>query len=434
MLLSKFSLLLALLAALGCSAPRPERGRVLVVGIDGASMRVIKPMIAAGRLPHLAAIANAGASGMLHTLPFRLSPRIWTSVATGKLPRDHGINGWVLSQREAGGEVTRLYDSHDRKAHALWNILSAHGMRVAVVNWLMTYPPEPVNGVMITDYAYPEEVSAKRALGQRFAKAAGGRLREAPELLAPTAYPEEWAARAVAERHRAPLIEVPDPFAALTNTTLWAWLARGSRVASRDQGLVSVALEVEAEIDPTLLMVLLQGIDRVSHFAFGTLADVSTYPAAYQEPRSERLLGREALLGFYEYTDALIGRLVERYGEDDLILVLSDHGFRRAAEFPAGEHGRGGVLDGVIFARGPGIAPGSAVKDASVLDVTPSILAWLGLPAGEDMSGNVASFLDVERVPPIASYEGTPLPRLPRTESGGEEERLEQLRALGYID
>ncbi len=138
MSVSRISLLFALLAAVGCSEHRQERGRVLLVGIDGASMRVIEPMIAAGRLPHLAAIAGGGASGELSSFQPLLSPRIWTTVVTGRLPRDHGILGWVLPRRETSGGVTRLYDSHDRKVHALWNILSAKGMRVAVINWLMT--------------------------------------------------------------------------------------------------------------------------------------------------------------------------------------------------------------------------------------------------------------------------------------------------------
>ena len=77
--------LLAVALVLGCAeAPPPPRGRVLVVGIDGASMRVIEPMIAAGRLPNLAALAREGASGKLRSLEPLLSPRVWTSVVTSR--------------------------------------------------------------------------------------------------------------------------------------------------------------------------------------------------------------------------------------------------------------------------------------------------------------------------------------------------------------
>jgi arylsulfatase A-like enzyme len=141
-----------------------------------------------------------------------------------------------------------------------------------------------------------------------------------------------------------------------------------------------------------------------------------------------------ALLDFYAYTDALIGRLLERYEADDLVIVLSDHGFAPAKKFPLGEHAGGDALDGVIFARGRGIPPGSSDGGAGVLDVAPTVLAWAGLPAGSDMSGRVAAFLGAEPPGPIASYETEPVPRLSHSASGLEAKRLEQLRELGYVE
>jgi arylsulfatase A-like enzyme len=130
----------------------------------------------------------------------------------------------------------------------------------------------------------------------------------------------------------------------------------------------------------------------------------------------------------------LLGRLVERYEADDLVIVLSDHGFAAAEKFPDGEHAKGDALDGVIFARGRGIAPGIDAGGAGVLDVAPTVLAWAGLPVGEDMPGALAAFLDAEPPAPIASYETLPVPRLSRSASGSEADRIEQLRALGYLD
>jgi hypothetical protein len=148
--------------------------------------------------------------------------------------------------------------------HALWNIFSRYDRSVATVNWLMTYPPEPVNGVMISDYAHPEDVQGRTALGRLFGDAAGTSLREPGALREPTAWPAEWAERALAERHRERLIPSPTPSLPRWHGALGD-LARGSLLVSRDQGLVSVALEVEAELHPDLLMILLQGIDRISH-------------------------------------------------------------------------------------------------------------------------------------------------------------------------
>ncbi len=56
----------ALLGSCGGDAPR---GRVLLVGIDGASLRVIQPLLREGRLPHLERIAANGVSDPLRTPP-----------------------------------------------------------------------------------------------------------------------------------------------------------------------------------------------------------------------------------------------------------------------------------------------------------------------------------------------------------------------------
>jgi hypothetical protein len=267
-----------------------------------------------------------------------------------------------------------------------------------------------------------------------FAGALGSSLRESDALREPTTWPAAWAQRVTPEQHREPLVALADPFPSLAGTRHWSHLVNRSRIVSRDDGLVATALEVEAEVHPDLLMILLQGIDRVSHFTFGTLQDESQWDPDFLEPAGERLLAREALLAFYAYTDALIGRLLECYGADDLVIVLSDHGFAAAPEFPRGEHVAGDALDGVIFARGPGIAAGSEAGETSILDIAPSVLAFVGLPAGRDMPGQVASFLDVAPPAPIASHETEPIPRLSHSASGSEAERLEQLRALGYVE
>jgi hypothetical protein len=431
---SKLALLTALLAsgALACLPQPSPTGRVLIIGIDGASLQVIEPMIGEGKLPNLAAIAEAGASGKLRSMKPLLSPRVWTSVATGRTPGEHGIKGWIEIPK-GDREGMRIYDSHDREVHALWNIFSRSGRSVAIVNWLMTYPPEPVNGVMITDSLYPEEVVAKRQLSSLYAKSAGGSLREPSEPSEPTTWPAEWAERATAERHQAPLLPLAVPFASLEGEFMGP-LKSLATMPSRDNGIVSLALEIEADLQPDLMMVLLQGIDRASHFSFGALQDEAAWPSEARAPAAGYRQLRDGLIDFYVYTDALIGRLALRYADDDLVLVLSDHGFSASESFPLGEHVADEARDGVLFARGRGIAPGTGTEDVSVLDIAPSVLAWVGLPVAEDMPGDVAGFLRAEPVPAIASYEDQPIPRLSRTRSGREAERIEELRALGYVE
>ena len=92
------------------------------------------------------------------------------------------------------------------------------------------------------------------------------------------------------------------------------------------------------------------------------------------------------------------------------------------------------ALVGVLFARGRGIPAGSSTRGVTVNDITPTILAWLGLPVARDMDGRPMASLDVEHVEPIATYDTKPIPRLESESSAAEAEILEELRALGYLE
>ena len=69
----------------------------------------------------------------------------------------------------------------------------------------------------------------------------------------------------------------------------------------------------------------------------------------------------------------------------------------------------------------------------TVNDVTPTVLAWLGLPIGRDMDGWPAAFLDREPPPAIATYDTKPVERVATRSRGAERERLDELRGLGYL-
>jgi hypothetical protein len=102
--------------------------------------------------------------------------------------------------------------------------------------------------------------------------------------------------------------------------------------------------------------------------------------------------------------------------------------------FLTGVHETGRARDGVVFARGRGIGPAPARRPMGVDDVTPTVLAWLGLPLGRDMDGRPAAFLSLPDVQHVATWDTRPIERLDATPSGAESEILEELEALGYLD
>jgi len=154
--LAPFVFLAALSEIAGCgSRTRTASGdRVLLIGVDAATWDVMRPLIAAGRLPTLGRLVREGWSGTLLSLEPTLSPAIWTTIATGNSPKRHGIMGFMAKSPD--GEDIPV-TSNLRRSESLWTIASRYGRRVNVVGWYVTWPVEPVNGVMVSDRFVPED-------------------------------------------------------------------------------------------------------------------------------------------------------------------------------------------------------------------------------------------------------------------------------------
>jgi predicted AlkP superfamily pyrophosphatase or phosphodiesterase len=417
------ALAVACAIAAGCSEERP--GRALVVGLDGASMRVVLPLLERGELPHLASLAVQGVSGTIRSqLPLD-SPPVWNSIVTGVEPRRHGIRGFAYEGEE---HEKRLFLSSDRKVPAVWNIVDAAGFSVGIVNFWNTYPPDRVKGVMISDHVLEREVSGRALI----AKA------EAPER-GTTVHPEEWAQR-IDELldDETPLTGVANPFRENHALPKWVLVRDLVRRYEEDEALGRIALAIEREVRPDLLMVLLPGVDRVSHHLWGNVEPAEKYPPRLRPDDAARAAGRRALEDYYRYADEILGLLMRDFGERDLVMVLSDHGFEAgtALMYLTGKHTTEEAIDGIFFARAPGIdRPGGAPGEIGVLDVTPTLLAWFGLPVAEDMDGAPMPCFESSRgAATVATYEHTPIEKVTSAPSGAEEEILERLRMIGYLE
>ncbi|RJQ16214.1 MAG: hypothetical protein C4560_09765 [Nitrospiraceae bacterium] len=127
--------------------------QVVVLGLDAATLEIINPLMEEGLLPNFQSICRRGVHGALRSTLHPLSPPAWSSFITGKNPGKHGIYDFVVHKP---GSYELLYTNGGmRKGKSLWRILSDEGKKVAVVNVPMTYPPENVNGVMISGFDSP---------------------------------------------------------------------------------------------------------------------------------------------------------------------------------------------------------------------------------------------------------------------------------------
>ena len=130
-----------------------KKTRVVLVGWDGADWKLLDPMLQAGALPHLKALIAKGRTWNLDTYQPMISPLVWTTIATGRTPVDHGVTDFQELDPKTG---TRLpISGRSRRVPAIWNLASAKGLTVGVVGWWATWPAEKVNGFLVSDRAAP---------------------------------------------------------------------------------------------------------------------------------------------------------------------------------------------------------------------------------------------------------------------------------------
>jgi len=126
---------------------------LLTIGLDGATWDLLDPWMAAGRLPNLARLRGAGWFGPLRsTIPPATLPS-WTTFMTGVNPGKHGI--FDFTRREIGSYDIRFVNATLRKAPTVWQLMSAAGRRVCVLGLPGTYPPEELNGCMVSGFDTP---------------------------------------------------------------------------------------------------------------------------------------------------------------------------------------------------------------------------------------------------------------------------------------
>ena len=130
---------------------------VLILGLDGATFDLILPWVEEGHLPTIGRLLEQGAASRLRSTIPPITPCAWSSFMTGKNPGKHGLFDFV--EPVPGSHEMRFTNASSRHAESLWALLSRQGRRVGVVNVPMTYPPEPVNGYLISGLDTPHERS-----------------------------------------------------------------------------------------------------------------------------------------------------------------------------------------------------------------------------------------------------------------------------------
>lgn len=124
-----------------------------MIGLDGMTFDVLDPLIEEHVTPTIGRLIRDGARAPLETIFPPLTAAAWTSAVTGKNPGKHGILEFFL--RRPGTMEDVAVNQRLRDSRAVWDLLGDAGIRSIVTNVPCTYPPENINGVMISDFLTP---------------------------------------------------------------------------------------------------------------------------------------------------------------------------------------------------------------------------------------------------------------------------------------
>lgn len=272
-----------------------KKQKVYVLGIDGATFRIIEPMIREGTLPNFERIMKEGAYGILQSTIPPLSGPAWVSFATGMTPCDHGIFDFIV--KKSNSYETFYIHSRHVKAKPFWSILGEYGKKVIVQNIMVTYPPYPVNGYLITGgltppgraYTYPKSL----------AQEIEGKFGKYPHL--------PVGGINVAKDGERKFIEI-----------FYRNMEKRAKITKY--------LMKEKPWD--LFVIMFEGADSLQH-EFWKYID-EKHPR-YKFVRDEFV--RDAIPNFYKKMDRFLGELLTGLDENTTLFIMSDHGFGRLEKY-----------------------------------------------------------------------------------------------------
>ncbi len=411
---------------------------VLLIGWDAADWQIVRPLLEKGQLPNLKRLMRDGASAHLHSQQPMLSPLLWNTAATGKSPIEHGVLDFLVLDPVSRKQIP--INSSFRKTMALWNILSEADRSSAFVAWWATYPAEQINGYMVTD----------RVSYSLFGP-------ESPEpTTAGLTWPEDYY-----DQIRSGLItkeeisnEELGRFINLTfneigeerkkkypegKTNPVDYLAQ---VIASTKNYHRISLDLLERQKFDLFSCYYEAIDQAGHLFQHCMEPRMNLATDENYKRYRHVVPR-----MYEWIDSLTGELLTKVDSQTAVILMSDHGFKNGpgrptdslpyiSERPAYWHREYGMF---VASRDPflkGITPDTV----TLLDITPTILYLLGVPAAHDMKGRVlfetvsAEFENRFPSQLIASWEPfrkSAPQRAPAAQI--DQEMMENLAALGYI-
>jgi len=258
--------------------------RLVALGVDGLDWSTVERL-----LPELPNLARCRANGYLRPLPSIFPPDsipAWITIFTGEPPAEHGILesiDYLSANPAAAAEAGSAF----LRERTFWDRASENGRRVCIVNPFMAYPAWPVNGTMVTGPVFVEEAEAS--------------------VFPPDAFAHERLPQLGG------IVDFP------SDRTMGQFLTDSLRT-TREQA--DFAYDALRSTGADVFFLNLLTIDRIQHFLWRYCdPDDPTYPG-----RSDLADGIDRA---YRLVDEIVGRYAGELDDDDILVLLSDHGHGR---------------------------------------------------------------------------------------------------------
>ena len=360
--------------------------RVTLIALDGAPLGFIMPRAAEGRLPNFSRVIEGGAAIDLATIRPTQPDPVWAAVATGMYPEKSGVRSAAqyYARRDLRGidllpdhclchALVRLgfvrdepRSSQQWTARPLWGLLSEAGVSSGIVRWPLTHPAQASRGFIVSDRFHQVMSSISE-----FERAAYPP--ETLEVLQTATAPAVLPAAGGEEGG----FSAGSPEAAGLQRDL---------VYSRAARLLASARR------PRFLSIRYEGLDIVGHH----YTQYTQVPAPRGVPEAARRRFSQVIERYYAFIDGELGATLDAMKPGDLVVVVSGfgmHGMNPAKRLLAralgdpdlsGTHER--APDGFLLAYGSAVQQGRKQR-GSIVDVTPTLLYFFGLPVALDMDG-----------------------------------------------
>jgi predicted AlkP superfamily phosphohydrolase/phosphomutase len=366
-----------------------SRPHVVVIGVNGMELDVIRPLILQGKMPNLASVVKKGAYGKLRTVSAPNCPRVYTTIFTSTKPEEHGVTGFVV------GGITA--NTNMLKEEPIWSVLSKHGVTVGMANVPATFPVMPVNGYIISGMLTRGKNCEDGVLcAPKLSEVEGGDpvypaslktelLKNVGDFYIDC---ERMPSAADLKGHESEVIN--------------AWLDKVQLIRDQQTKLFDYLLDHH----PTEFTWLAQSCeDRTGHWLY----PIAPYNAGYN-PKINAVR-TDAFPEQYIAFDKVLGAILKHIDDNTYVIIVSDHGIKPLREFEETDphahmdHEKttpviakhdfadGDDVPGSFFAMGPGIKHDLRLMgfEASVYDIAPTILSIYGIEQPSQMRGHVLS-------------------------------------------